>query len=84
MRELGKIVKMVGKVNMEWVQLLIVIVTLGGLFLWNRSEANSDRRMFHDVLIGMQNEMKDFNQKYMEETKDFHGRLVSLEERSKK
>lgn len=80
---------------MEWVQLLIVIVTLGGLFLWNRSEANSDRRMFHEVLIGMQNEMKDFNHKYMEEkidfntkymqeTKEFHGRLVSLEERSKK
>lgn len=69
---------------MEWVQLLIVIVTLGGLFLWNRSEANSDRRMFQSILIGIQTEIKDFNQKYMEETKDFHGRLVSLEERSKK
>ena len=58
---------------MEWTQLMIMIVTLGGLFLWNRSEANNDRRMFYDLLKGMDNEMKDF-----------HGRLISLEERSKK
>lgn len=69
---------------MEIVEFIILLVTLGGLFLWNRSEANSDRRMFHEVLLGMQNEMKDFNQKYMQETKDFHGRLISLEERIRK
>ena len=48
---------------MEWLQLLVVVVTLGGLFLWNRSEANSDRRMFQSILIGIQTEIKDFNQK---------------------
>jgi hypothetical protein len=39
---------------MEWTQFFILIITLGGLFFWNRSEANSDRRQ-------MALEMKDFH-----------------------
>ena len=58
---------------MEWMQLAIIIVTLGGLFLWNRSESNSDRRMFYQLLTEMKDEMRDF-----------HGRLASLDERTRK
>lgn len=68
---------------MEWAQLLIMIVTLGGLFLWNRAEANSDRRMFYDLLKGMETDMRNFQATAMQETKDFHGRLISLEEKRK-
>jgi hypothetical protein len=58
---------------MEWIQFTLLLVTLGGLFLWNRAEANSDRRMFYDLLHGMKEEMKDF-----------HGRLCAIEERNRK
>lgn len=58
---------------MEWAQVLIMLGTLAGLFLWNRSEANSDRRMFQQILIGIQDEMKDF-----------HAKLIAIEERTRK
>lgn len=58
---------------MEWTQFLILIVTIGGLFLWNRSEANSDRRALHATIDAIKEEMKDF-----------HARLVAIEERRNK
>lgn len=58
---------------MEWTQFLILIATLAGLFLWNRSEANNDRREMLAIINAIQQEIKDF-----------HGRLCSLEERGRK
>ena len=58
---------------MEWVQIIAIIGANLGLFIWARTEANQDRRQFYDLIKEIQSEMKDF-----------HGRLVSLEERSKK
>lgn len=55
---------------MDWAQFGLMLVTLAGLFFWNRSEANSDRRDMVNVLKGIQDEMKDF-----------HGRLCTLEEK---
>lgn len=57
---------------MEWMQFALLIITLGGLFFWNRSEANSDRRDMVTLLKGIQDEIKDF-----------HGRLCTLEEKYK-
>lgn len=57
---------------MEWAQFLILILTIGGLFLWNRSEANSDRREMTNLIKSIQ-----------EEIKDFHGRLCIIEERNR-
>jgi hypothetical protein len=57
---------------MEWLQFIILIITIGGLFFWNRSEANSDRRDMINLILAIQSEIKDF-----------HGRLCSLEERKK-
>ena len=68
---------------MEWLQFLILIVTLGALFLWNRSEANSDRRDMMALIKSMENETKSFNEVIRQDIKDFHGRLCSLEERRK-
>lgn len=68
---------------MEWTQFLILIVSLGALFLWNRSEANSDRRDMTNLIKAIEKEMKDFHIKYMRETKDFHARLCVIEERRK-
>ncbi len=65
---------------MDWTQVLTIIVANFGLFLWIRSEGNSDRREHaadrRDIL-SMIREIKD-------EMKDFHGRLCAIEERNKK
>lgn len=50
-----------------------MFVSIGGLFLWNRSEANADRRDIMQLVRAIQ-----------EEIKDFHGRLCALEEKNKK
>jgi len=58
---------------MEWAQLITLISAMAGMFLWNRSEANSDRRNMTNLIKAIEVEMKDF-----------HGRLCAIEERNKK
>lgn len=58
---------------MEWIQFGLFLITMGGLFLWNRSEANSDRREMMALIKAIE-----------EEIKDFHGRLCAIEERRMK
>jgi|31_taG_2_1085359.scaffolds.fasta_scaffold90539_1 hypothetical protein len=55
---------------MEWVQFAIFFLGVFGLWLWNRTEANADRRELHQMLREMKDEMKDF-----------HSKLLVLEER---
>jgi hypothetical protein len=61
---------------MEWIQFFILIVTVGGLFFWNRSESNSDRRDMMNMIKAIHNEIYT-------EMKDFHGRLCAIEERNR-
>lgn len=58
---------------MEWTQFLLMLVTVAGLFFWNRSESNNDRREMLSLIKSIEKEMKDF-----------HGRLCAIEERAKK
>lgn len=62
---------------MDWTQILAIVAGNAGIFipvfLWLRSEANSDRREVMGILIEMKDEMKDF-----------HGRLCAIEERNRK
>ena len=58
---------------MDWIQFSIFFMGVGGLWLWARSEANSDRRDMMNILKEMKDEMKDF-----------HERLCAIEERNKK
>lgn len=53
---------------MEWTQFLILLVTIAGLFLWNRSESRSDYRHLEAGVNAQLNGIR-------EEMKDFHGRL---------
>lgn len=62
---------------MEWLQFAVIILTFAGLFIWNRTEANADRRDFVAGLRLMHNDM-------LQEMKDFHGRLCAIEERNKR
>lgn len=73
---------------MDWIQFFGFILTVGGLFLWSRTEANADRRELRSSIDALRDstqsqiaithsliiEMKD-------EMKDFHSRLLVLEDR---
>lgn len=55
-------------INMDWTQVLTIIAANFGMFLWLRSESNSDRREIMTLIKAIQDEMKDF-----------HGRLCKIE-----
>jgi hypothetical protein len=59
---------------MDWYQVIVIIfgniAWVLPMFLWLRSEANSDRKELVNIIL----EVKD-------EQKNFHGRLCILEER---
>lgn len=65
---------------MDWQQFTILMLTVLGMFLWlkndtiaNRQEMAADRRDILQLIRAIQ-----------EEIKDFHGRLCSIEERTRK
>jgi hypothetical protein len=69
---------------MEWTQFLILIVTMGGLFFWNRSEARADARKADEETKTLRRELIDAMRSIEAEFKDFHGRLCAIEERNRK
>lgn len=68
---------------MEWTQFLILIVTIGGLFLWSRGESRADARHFDAENKQLRRDLIDTVRAIQEEMKDFHGRLCAIEERRK-
>jgi hypothetical protein len=68
---------------MDWLQVLAII---GGnlgiiipLFLWVRSEGNSDRRETQSILREDRKDMLGMISAIHTEMKDFHARLVEIE-----
>jgi hypothetical protein len=57
---------------METTELLIILGTIVGLFVWNRTESRTDMRHILAIMDSIQKEMKDF-----------HGRLCEIEERNR-
>ena len=53
-------------------ELLILLGTIAGLFIWNRSESRDDVRRIENLIEAINKEIKDF-----------HGRLCAIEERRK-
>lgn len=66
---------------MEWAQFGILILTLSGLFFWNRTESRNDARHFDNETKALRREMIDVMRSMDQEMKDFHGRLCAIEER---
>jgi hypothetical protein len=64
---------------MEWVQFVIFLVGIFGLFIWNRAEARSDARHMDAKLEGQRNLINAIH----DEMKDFHGRLCAIEEKNR-
>jgi hypothetical protein len=69
--------------RLEMSQFLILVVTVGGLFFWNRSESRSDYRELSASttaqIEAIRSDMKGFHDDIMAETRDFHGRLCAIE-----
>lgn len=57
---------------MDWIQFIMLLATMSGLFFWSRSESREDSRRNQDLIQAIKDDIKDF-----------HGRLCSLEERNR-
>jgi formate-dependent nitrite reductase membrane component NrfD len=72
---------------MDWTQVFVIVVSNIGimipLFLWIRSEANSDRREHAAERSSDRREIMSLISAIHEEIKDFHGRLCSIEKGKK-
>ncbi len=64
---------------MEWTQFVIFCLGVFGLFIWNRTESRSDARSTDAKLEAIRTLMYAV----IQESKDFHGRLCTIEERNK-
>jgi hypothetical protein len=64
---------------MDWIQVITIIganlAIIIPMFLWIRSEANDDRRMFYDLLQGMKDDMKDFHGKLEKQDAEFKSHM---------
>lgn len=58
--------------------------TIIAMFLWVRTEANSDRRESLDLIRSIQEEMKEFHTRLALQDLEFKSRLCAIEERNKK
>lgn len=59
-------------VRVQIFEFVILVATIAGLFLWCRSESREDFRNVTLILEGIR-----------EDIKDFHGRLCTIEERTR-
>jgi len=62
---------------MEWVQFIIFFLGVFGLWLWNRSESNADRK----EAAADRRDILNLIRSIEKEMKDFHGRLCAIEEK---
>lgn len=74
----------------NWAQFIIFFVGVFGLFLWNRTESRADIRHMdaqlqanRDLILEVHRESLEFRKELLQENKDFHGRLCTIEERNK-
>lgn len=72
-------------------ELIVVLVTIAGLFIWNRTESRADSRHNEariDAIRNLIDEIRKdgmrFREEWLKETKEFHSRLCSIEEKGRK
>ncbi len=61
------------------IELLAILVTIAGLFIWNRAESRADIRHMDAKMDSMRNLIDAIR----EEVKDFHHRLLEIEKNRK-
>lgn len=68
---------------MDWVQFATMFISVTGLFVWNRSESRSDYRHTDAKIDAIRELVHEMHKESMEERRDFHNRLCSIEEKRK-
>lgn len=68
---------------MDWMQFCIFMLTIVGLFLWNRAETRRDMRQMDNQIEAFRDFTRDMLLGIQAEVKDFHGRLCAIEEKNK-
>lgn len=75
---------------MEWTQFTIFIITIAGMFIWNRAESRADIRHFdqkmesnRELVRTIHDESKAMISAIQNEIKDFHYRLLDIEKNKK-
>ena len=66
---------------MEWIQLVISLITVASLFMWARSESRSDNRHLDAKIDSNHKDTLILIEAIRQDIKDFHGRLCEIEER---
>ena len=66
---------------MDWIQFSLFATGILGLFFWNRAENRADYRHLHSLMESQINIIDEMRKESARETKDFHGRLCTLEEK---
>lgn len=69
---------------MDWAQVLTIIIANLGIFLWLRTESSADRRHMQQEASADRRDLLQLIREIKDELKEFHGRMCSIEERSKK
>jgi hypothetical protein len=65
---------------MDWIQIFTILAANASLFFWARSESRNDIRHMDNKLDAI----RELTHAIHLEMKDFHNRLCTIEERSKK
>lgn len=68
---------MENQVKVQVIEIIVILITISGLFLWERSESRNDNRRLEDLIASM-------HQETYQEMKDFHGRLATTEAERRK
>lgn len=65
-------------------ELIVVLITIAGLFAWNRTESRSDSRHLETLVQSNRDLIDAIHRETLSALKDFHGRLCAIEEKRSK
>ena len=60
-------------------ELIAVLVTIAGLFIWNRTESRADARHMENLIKSNRDLIDTIHKEWMEEAKNYHARLCEIE-----
>lgn len=69
---------------MDWAQVLFLFLANASLIIWFRVESRADWRHMDSKLDAFVKSIREDVKAVQEEMKDFHNRLISIEEKNKR
>lgn len=69
---------------MDWIPIIGLFLANAGLITWFRAESRNDWRHMDAKTDAIREDIRDFQHKFYQETKDFHSRLCDIEAKRKR